>query len=255
MLGRTKSQRALVHRLNGQLLESLHQQLSFVLKEDWILEDWIINILMLNRSVEQAYTARMESSSTFYKGTLFKSWKDCDTEQGVGGLDFEAPLDLSFSGYCIQTGDSVWLEDVTKILDDPKHPLREFYRRFEHVAVLPDADIPTGEYIFPILVRVGLLHMVLGVLNMEYFAKGTPFAKYGQLKLSNLIMKLLYAHSPFLLLADLPEMADLVSKELIDGEELLEPSPDAPTADVWLLKLHRRALDTRYEYLKKEQQQ
>ena len=255
---RTRNQRALVHRLNGQLLEALDQQMRLVLGDRWMLDDWIINVLMLNRGVRDTYTVRLQTSSTFYKEKLFQSWKDCDTDQGVGGLDFDVPLDMSFSGYSIQTGDVVWIEDVTQVVNDPRHPLRDYYRRFEHVAVLPDRDSPTGEYVFPILVKVGLVDVVLAVLNMEYFADGCPLAQYGQLRTVNMVTKLLRAHGPFLLMADLVQMDRLVSPELVDGgtpQPCTEDGAGTPFADARLLAIHRSILEVCLQQLKEEEAQ
>jgi len=222
--------RELLHRLNGQLLLRLNMLLKKELPEEprkWDCKNWIINVILLHRSLEQVsytsvdqgkYTAQLETSATFHKGTLFDTSKDFDPSK-VALLDLPVPLDRSFSGYSITTSDVVWIDDLMKLEKDPKHPLAKFYRSFGLVGVRTPADRPIAEYVFPLFVQIGLNHTIIGVLNMEYFAprdgrpSPCPFDSENQLFITDIVTRLLNAHSPFLLIAKRPEMAAALAEK------------------------------------------
>ena len=227
--------RDLVHRLNGQLLEALEGHMKALLPgKSWRPEDWIINVILLSRNIETVFAARLETSATLYKGRLYDHRDGLNPEE-VGALDLPVPLDQSFSGYCVQTNNPVWVGDLNKM--NTNHPLHEFYRKFEHVAVRPETR-PTAEYVFPILLKIGLIQSVLGVLNMEYFGtKKSPLKNNQQIKISEAISKLLNLHGPFLLAA-----IDEVSRFIEAGEDGL---PNPPEIEEILLELHRRVVGER----------
>src|SRR4051812_15971642 len=114
--------RDLIHRLNGQLLEALKDYLGRQLGDEWKPGDWIINVILLNRSSDSVYTARLETSATSYKDEeLIFDRQDRLDPTRVGVFDLPVPLDRSFSGYCIKTGDPVWVNNLNDV--DPTHPL------------------------------------------------------------------------------------------------------------------------------------
>jgi hypothetical protein len=266
---KSRSDRELIHRLNGQLLEVLGEHMDLILgREAWKPKEWIINVILLNRSTEDVYTARLETSATLYEGVLFDTREPFD-ENKVGAFDLPVPLDRSFSGYCIQTGNVVWVDNLDDIRDP--HPLYAYYRKFEFVAVQPQTR-PTAEYVFPLFARIGLIQSLLGVLNMEFFGNESPFrfeprqlhggqerslaarlgdlsqpqgpdpqgaeVKRDPLEISEPIMKLLSAHSPFLRVASLTE----VSRITTQGDSFFET----------LLDLHRQVLKERKNIFEKE---
>jgi hypothetical protein len=238
------SQRDLLHRLNGQLLRRLDALLRIELPETWSLENWIINVILLHRSPKRVptpvesqgrYTARLETSATYHRGELFDTTAPFDYR--VASLDVPVTLGGSFSGYSITTSDVVWIDDLQKLERESKHPLAQFYRSFGLVGVETPTARPTAEYVFPLLVQIGLNHTILGVLNMEYFAPpagpGSPFNRENQLIITDIITRLLNAHSPFLLTAEQEEMGAVLS----DGGD------EAADVRESFLRIHRKVLD------------
>jgi hypothetical protein len=214
-------QRKLIHRINGQFLKRLDGLFTeefpkkmAPIKWQWNLENWIINVILLHRSSGQTYTVRLETSATYHKGKLFDTDERVFDPSKVAVLDLPVPLDQSFSGYSVTTCDAVWINNLS-VLADP-HPLARHYRSFRHVGVTTPSERPTSEYVFPILLQVGIHNLSLGVLNMEYFAPpektSSPFEQ-NQLLIRNSVSKLLNAHSPWLLAAQQPEMGAVLDKD------------------------------------------
>jgi hypothetical protein len=155
--------RAALHRINGELLEALRDVLPDV---RW--NEWIVNVIILHRLVEATETVSLETSATYYKGNLV-----CDRNQ-LGGdvhtLDGPVPLDESYAGYCIRTGNYVWVENLIGLQSGQRDsPLKNVYRSFKYVGV-ETTHLPNAEYVFPIRLRVGSNEIILGVLNCEWYA-------------------------------------------------------------------------------------
>jgi hypothetical protein len=213
--------RRLLHRLNGQLLEQVHQLLQAELASEWDVSHWIINVIMLRREIGQNYTARLETSATYHLGTLFDTSHDFDSTK-VAGLELPVETNSSFSGYSTTMSGVVWIDDLqqletTKLCPPEFRSVAQAYRGFSLVAVTTPASRPRSEYVFPILATpIGLQHIVLGVLNMEYFPsdRGLPSPFVGkQLMISSLLTKLLNAHAPFVLMAAVPALKAVVARE------------------------------------------
>lgn len=203
---------ALLHKLNGQLLECLEDTLK-ELPIEWDSKSWIINVIILNRSIEKIEEAEMRTSATRYLGRLFDEENKLAASKGVSELGGHVPLDRSLSGYCIRTGNLVWIDQMSW-LEAADHPLRNFYRSFVYVGVLPkERQHPGAEYVFPIRIKVGTSEALLGVLNMEWFPEAkcpgqSQFHSSNQRDaITDAIIKLLDVHGPFLTISMLPEMA------------------------------------------------
>lgn len=198
----------LLHQLNGQLLECLEKTLK-ELPIVWDSKSWIINVIILHRSIEGLEEAEMRTSATLYLGKLVDGRNTLEETEGVTELDGHVPLDKSLSGYCIRTGNLVWIDQMNK-LEEANHPLRDYYRPFEYVGVHPKAR-PRAEYVFPIRIRVGTSEALLGVLNMEWFSedsreKSQFFASEQRDAITDAILNLLDVHGPFLITSMLPEV-------------------------------------------------
>lgn len=157
--------RAALHRINGELIEALRDVLPMP-NERW--REWIVNVIILHRSVEAKETVTLETSATWYKGRLVSDRSQLD--QDVRRLDGPVPLDESYAGYCIRTGNYVWIDDLIGLQSDPRaSPLKNVYRSFEYVGV-ETTHLPDAEYVFPIRLRIGSNEIILGVLNCEWYA-------------------------------------------------------------------------------------
>jgi hypothetical protein len=208
------SSSALLHRLNGQLLKCLNEKLLPCLLADpdwrWDSKSWIINVIILHRSIEGIEEAEMRTSATLYLGDIVDGRRTLESTKGVTELDGHVPLDKSLSGYCIRTGNLVWIDRMDS-LEESDHPLRDYYRPFEYVGVHPKTR-PRAEYVFPIRIRVGTSEALLGVLNMEWFSEDSleqnQFLASGQRDaVTDAILNLLDVHGPFLVVSMLPEAA------------------------------------------------
>jgi hypothetical protein len=206
------SSSALLHKLNGELLERLEATLQ-ELPIGWDNKNWIINVIILHRSISGSEEAKLLTSATRYLGTLVDEVRDLKDSDGVSELDGYVPLDKSLSGYCIRTGNLVWIDQMSR-LEEADHPLRDYYRRFDLVGV--DAKPrPNAEYVFPIRIKVGTSEALLGVLNMEWFPDAEGSASLSQFHsfssqrdaITHAIIHLLDVHGPFLITSMLPEMA------------------------------------------------
>ena len=206
---------ALIHRLNGQLIETLQDLLG---KEiEWNSDEWILTVLVLQRTIEETEEAVLKTSSTMLNGKIFDAKEKCDLDKGVGDLNRIVPLVKSFAGYCIRSGNVLWVDDIEN------HPLHEEYRLYEYVNIRPSKKF-VAEYVFPIRVRVGVNQTILGVLNAETSRQENEFKQAGLHHVSEILLRLLDTHGPFLLL----------SQVLM---------PDGKTARS-LLKTHRRVLES-----------
>jgi hypothetical protein len=202
--------RELVHQVNGQFLEALRclwlQGVEFTeawkncynKDEKWSSpwDDFIINMILLRRRLGQIETIILQTSATVCLGEKFFESDWCHPKKNVKSLDGEVPLDRSVSGYCIQTGDTVWLEDLNENSPDPAVQL---YRSFGYVAVVSKKP-PTSEFVFPIQLRTGLSGSLLGVVNCEWFGetKKCPFVEHGANRTTKDVSDLINIHAPFL---------------------------------------------------------
>lgn len=192
-----EDRRELIHNLNGQLLNALKEQLREHIQ--WNPEHWIVNVIVLHRIIEQKEEAFLKTSATMLKGEIYASLKQLERAEDIGDFDRIVPLKDSFSGYCIRTGNVVWVDDITKL--GKEHPLYHEYRPFEYVSVMPESK-PLAEYVFPIRVQIGLSEAILGVVNAECTTTENDFKKWGFHQILDLVFKLLDAHGPFLVVAE-----------------------------------------------------
>lgn len=181
---------ALIHKLNGQLIEALQNLLVDTIH--WTPKDWIVSVLVVQRTIEETEEAVLKTSSTMMEGKIFDEKEDCNLEQGVGDLNRIVPLINSFAGYCIRSGNVLWVDDIEN------HPLREEYRLYEYVNIRPRNKF-VAEYVFPIRVRIGLNQTILGVLNAETSEINNQMKKEGSHRVSKIVLGLLDSHGPFLL--------------------------------------------------------
>jgi hypothetical protein len=149
---------ALIHKLNGQLIEALQNLLVDTIH--WTPKNWILSVLVVQRTIEETEEAVLKTSSTMMEGKIFDEKEECNLEEGVGDLNRIVPLINSFAGYCVRSGNVLWVDDIEN------HPLREEYRLYEYVNIRPRNKF-VAEYVFPIRVRIGLNQTILGVLNAE----------------------------------------------------------------------------------------
>jgi hypothetical protein len=196
---------ALIHKLNGQLIEALREKL--VREIRWDARDWIVTVLVLQRTIEETEEAVLKTSSTLLNGKIFDSKDKCDLDEGVGDLNRIVPLVKSFSGYCVRTGNILWVDDIES------HPLHDEYRLYEYVNIRPGRKF-LAEYVFPIRFKAGLNQTVLGALNAETSGKD-QFKQTGLHPISEIVLELLDAHAPFLLLSQVATMNDKAIKGLL----------------------------------------
>lgn len=191
-----EEQWALIHKLNGQFIEILND---FLAEEiNWNPLDWIVTVLVLQRTIEETEEAVLKTSATMLKGKVFDEKRECDLEKGVGDLNRIVPLIKSFAGYCIRSGTVLWVDDIEN------HPLRPEYRLYEYVNIRPNEKF-VAEYVFPIRVKIGLSYTILGVLNVETSRKDEhEFKKAGSHHITEIMLRLLDTHGPFLLLSEAP---------------------------------------------------
>jgi len=209
---------ALIHRLNGQLIEALHDLLA---KEiEWNPDDWILTVLVLQRTTEETEEVVLKTSSTMLNGKIFDAKEKCDLDEGVGDLNRIVPLVKSFAGYCIRTGNVLWVDDIEN------HPLHEEYRLYEYVNIRPNKKF-VAEYVFPIRVRVGVNQTILGVLNAETDRQENKFKEAGLHRVSDISLRLLDIHGPFLLLSQVVIPDGRSARSLLKAHrEVLESTVD-----------------------------
>lgn len=222
----------LLHRLNGQLLSNLQQLLSNELERlgsAWNAAHWIINVIMLHRSVDAEHSAKLFTSATLHRGRLVVTPEDYDDET-VAVLGLPVPLDASFSGHAAVTSDVVWINNLGELeglsgetVERPQ--LARLYREFGHVGVSTPAERPVAEFVFPILIQVGLAHLVLGVVNMEFFdTDGTvacPFTADNQIIVSDAVTEFLNVHGFYLLIGQ-PQLAGDVPSAIMNRRRTIE---------------------------------
>jgi hypothetical protein len=206
-----EDRRELVHNLNGQLLEALKERL--VAYGNWDPEDWIVNVIVLRRIIEEREEAFLKTSATMLKGKIYSSLNDLNRANDIGDFDRVVPLKNSFSGYCIRTGNVVWVDDIKELT--PDHPLYQDYRPFEYVSVIPESQ-PTAEYVFPIRVQIGLSEAILGVVNAECTQSQNQFKEWGFHQVLHVLIKLLDVHGPFLVVAEHVEVNKQVKHNLLN---------------------------------------
>lgn len=183
---------ALIHKLNGQLIEALQNLLVDTIH--WTPKNWILSVLVVQRTIEETEEAVLKTSSTMMEGKIFDEKEECNLEEGVGDLNRIVPLINSFAGYCVRSGNVLWVDDIEN------HPLREEYRLYEYVNIRPRNKF-VAEYVFPIRVRIGLNQTILGVLNAETSSEdNNQLKRAGSHRISNIVLQLLDSHGPFLLL-------------------------------------------------------
>lgn len=198
---------ALIHKLNGQLIRVLWEKLTREIQ--WDPRDWIVTVLVLQRTIEEKEEAVLKTSSTMLNGKIFDAERDCELDEGVGDLNRIVPLVKSFSGYCVRTGDILWVDDIEH------HPLRDEYRLYEYVNIRPGRKF-VSEYVFPIRVKVGVNHAILGALNAETSSSNkNDFKKAGSHRVSEIVMPLLDIHGPFLLLSEVAKLDDRATRSLL----------------------------------------
>lgn len=202
-----EEQWVLIHKLNGQLIETLRDLLVKEIK--WNPLEWIVTVLVLQRTIEETEEAVLKTSATMLKGKVFDEKRECDLQQGVGDLNRIVPLVKSFAGYCIRSGNMLWVDDIES------HPLRPEYRLYEYVNIRPEEKF-VAEYVFPIRVRIGVAQAILGVLNIETSRNDEhEFKKAGLHRVSELLFRLLDMHAPFLLLSQAAMPDSGASKSLL----------------------------------------
>lgn len=198
---------ALIHKLNGQLIRALEELLVREIK--WRPDDWIVTVLVMQRIIEETEEAVLKTSSTMLKGKIFDTKEKCDLDQGVGDLNRIVPLVKSFAGYCIRSGNTLWVDDIES------HPLRAEYRLYEYVNIRPEEKF-VAEYVFPIRVKIGVNQTILGALNVETSKKDTnEFQEAGSHHVSEIVLRLLDTHGPFLLLSQDAMPNDKAVKSLL----------------------------------------
>ena len=202
-----EKQWALIHKLNGQLIEVLEDLLVKEIK--WDPPEWIVTVLMLQRTIEETEEAVLKTSSTMLNGNIFDAKGKCDLDAGVGDLNRIVPLVKSFAGHCIRSGDILWVDDIET------HPLREEYRPYEYVNIRPGRKF-VAEYVFPIRLKIGVNQTVLGALNAETSRNDiNEFKRAGLHRVSEIMLGLLDTHGPFLLLSQAAILDDRATKSLL----------------------------------------
>jgi uncharacterized protein YlzI (FlbEa/FlbD family) len=198
---------ALIHKLNGQLIVTLNDLL--IRKIRWSPDEWIITVLVLQRTIEETEEAVLKTSSTMLNGKIFDAKEECDLDEGVGDLNRIVPLVKSFAGYCVRSGNVLWVDDIEN------HPLHDEYRLYEYVNIRPGKKF-LAEYVFPIRVKVGVNQTILGVLNAETSREGTnKFKEAGSHRISEIVLGILDAHGPFLLVSQAAMLSDKAAKSLL----------------------------------------
>jgi hypothetical protein len=210
-----EDRRLLVHELNGQLLNALKARLEAYGK--WDTEHWIVNVIVLRRIIEEKEEAFLRTSATMLKGKVYSSPDDLKgTDIDIGDFDRVVPLKDSFSGYCIRTGNVVWVDDIAELTEE--HPLYNEYRPFKYVSVTPK-DEPVSDYVFPIRVQIGLSEAILGVVNAECTKTPNQFTEWKYHQVFAQVINLLDVHGPFLVVAERVKIVDNVSKKLLLAHE------------------------------------
>lgn len=211
-----EEQWTLIHKLNGQLIDVLKHLL--IEKVNWNVHDWIVTVLVLQRTVDTAEEAVLKTSSTMFRGEIVDEKGKCNA---VGDLNRIVPLVKSFAGYCIRSGNVLWVDDIKQ------HPLRDEYRPHEYVDIRPGRRL-VAEYVFPIRVRIGLGQAVLGVLNAETDSEnGNEFKAAGLHRISELLLPLLDTHGPFMLLSEIVKPDSAVRSSLLKAHsKVLESAVD-----------------------------
>jgi hypothetical protein len=200
---------ALIHKLNGQLIEALQNLLVDTIH--WTAKDWIFSVLVVQRTIEETEEAVLKTSSTMMDGKIFDDKEECNLEEGVGDLNRIVPLINSFAGYCIRSGNVLWVDDIEN------HPLRGEYRLYEYVNIRPRNTF-VSEYVFPIRVRIGLNQTILGVLNAETSSEdNNQFKTEGSHRVSKIVLGLLDSHGPFLLVTQTAFSDHRASKSLLQA--------------------------------------
>lgn len=223
-----EERRELVHNLNGQLLEALKERL--VAYGGWNPDDWIVNVIVLRRIIEEREEALLKTSATMLKGKIYSSLSELDHAKDIGDFDRVVPLKNSFSGYCVRTGNVVWVDDIDELTED--HPLYQDYRPFEYVSVIPESQ-PTAEYVFPIRVQIGLSAAILGVVNAECTHSQNQFKQWGFHQVLHVIIKLLDVHGPFLVVAEHVEVNQAVRHNLLNAHRVaLEATMSTPDEEL-----------------------
>jgi hypothetical protein len=198
---------ALIHKLNGQLIQALQDVL--VEEINWNPKEWIVTVLVLQRAIEETEEAVLKTSSTMLNGKIFDVKDECDIDEGVGDLNRIVPLVKSFAGYCIRSGSAVWVDNIEN------HPLRDEYRLYEYVNIRP-RKIFVAEYVFPVWLKVGVNRTIIGVLNAETSRTDiNEFREAGLHHVSALVSRLLDTHAPFLVLSQLDVLAASAAKSLL----------------------------------------
>lgn len=184
-----ENQWSLIHRLNSQLIHALRDLLVHEIK--WNPNQWVVTVMVLQRTIEETEEAVLKTSSSMLKGRIFN---ERDLMEGVGNRI--VPLVRSFSGYCVRSGNVLWVDDIES------HPLHPEYRLLEYVNIYPK-EKPVAEYVFPIRVKIGSSQMIVGALNLETSRKDEhEFKKAGSHHVSEIVLRLLDTHAPFLLLSE-----------------------------------------------------
>jgi hypothetical protein len=211
-----EDRRLLVHLLNGQLLDALKARLEAYGK--WDAEHWIVNVIVLRRIIEEKEEAFLRTSATMLKGTVYRSPRQLKgTHIDIGEFDRVVPLKDSFSGYCIRTGNVVWVDDIAELTEE--HPLYNEYRPLEYVSVRPESK-PKAEYVFPIRVQIGLSEAILGVVNAECTKTPNQFTKWKYHQVFAQVINLLDVHGPFLVVAERVKITNDVSKRLLKAHHV-----------------------------------
>ena len=200
--------RRALHWLNGIMINHMVKLFPDI---DW--NEWIVNTIILHRTLAAVETVTLETSATLHKGRRYYSIDECGLDKPVKSLDGEVPLDASYAGYCIRTGNIVWVDDLESLQNDD--PLRDEYRSFGYVGVRTPSP-PKAEYVFPIRLRIGLSEAIWGVLNCEWYGtqSGSPFMNR-QAIVAGAIGRLLSVHARFL-----PAVID-PDESLSDGDSAL----------------------------------
>jgi hypothetical protein len=180
---------SLIHKLNGQLIQALKELLVKEIK--WDPRQWVVTVLVLQRTIEETEEAVLKTSSTMLEGEIFD---EKELQRGVGNRI--VPLVRSFAGYCVRSGNILWVDDIES------HPLRPDYRLYEYVNIHPEHRF-VAEYVFPIRVKIGSSQTIVGVLNVETSRKDDhEFKRAGSHHVSEIVLRLLDTHGPFLLLTE-----------------------------------------------------
>lgn len=212
-----KSPNAALHRLNGVMIQHLRK-----LMPECPWHQWVINAIILHRTLGAVETVTLETSATLYEGALYDGEEDIGETKPVTRLDGPVPLDSSYTGYCIRTGRIVWIDDLPS-LTKPSHdrdPLQGQYRSFGYVGV-QTRNMPKAEYVFPIRLRVGLSDSLWGALNCEWYVadpdapdQRSHFQEIGPAIVMDSVGQLLDVHARFLPAVMNPDDA---SKENAEG--------------------------------------